>query len=159
MDSGVREECRVACTFDIELQEIMMGVDDPLICVDDLPKLAACSADGKNHSFCCQRKGVPSVCHDFCSGIISDIDTEHLVCLTAFDDIIDCMEEGQDNLPSPPQHVRGRVSGGAIHVFWHEPEKDAERVQFYDVHYMKAALDTTGLHETIVTVVSTFIIF
>ena len=111
-------------------------------------------SDGKNHSACCQRKGVPNICLDFCSGLVLDLDNDHITCLPSFDDIIDCMEEGQDLLPSPPQHLRGRTNQGALHVFWHEPAIHQDRVQFYEVHYVEARVNTTGVEESVVTVVS-----
>ena len=50
VDTGVKTECLVGCSFDVELQRILANLSDPLVCVEDLPKLTACSS-GAQFSF------------------------------------------------------------------------------------------------------------
>ena len=55
-------------------------------------------------------------------------------------------------LPSAPANLRGSLLQGAISLQWRVPEKQPERVQFYDVHY---EAEEVGVANHTVTLVST----
>lgn len=54
--------------------------------------LSKCAAGGRDHTPCCQRRGVPTKCLSLCRGIVPQ---PAVNCLPYGGNIIQCFEEGK----------------------------------------------------------------
>lgn len=54
--------------------------------------LAKCAAGGRDHTPCCNRRGVPARCISLCRGVLPQAPAE---CSTFGGNIIQCFEEGK----------------------------------------------------------------
>ncbi|GMR45342.1 hypothetical protein PMAYCL1PPCAC_15537, partial [Pristionchus mayeri] len=92
--------CQARCDYDIYnqdlLQKMLIGADEcPL---DSLPEMHFCAAQGRDHSTCCQTKGVDSTvagdkCLVFCDQIpdkFTPIDYTYAACFGKFDEMKMC---------------------------------------------------------------------
>ncbi|CAH1793749.1 unnamed protein product [Owenia fusiformis] len=135
---GVQAHCMPACSFDIDL-DVLTSIPDQVTCINDLTKMIQCAADGRNHTKCCVEKKVDKTCHPACMGQIPPGEGLSMsLCLFSATDIIDCMEEGHDNIPSPPRFVTARLNeenDGSMVIRWGPPSKNPDKVEKYLVSY------------------------
>lgn len=82
-----------------------------------------CMAGGADHSQCCQQRGLPEICLDFCRGNITQLDYRHFVCLDHIDIYGNCLLEYYKVLPGPPEQfmVSMAQSNWAV-VKWSPPK-------------------------------------
>ncbi|GMS94652.1 hypothetical protein PENTCL1PPCAC_16827, partial [Pristionchus entomophagus] len=97
---GLPTACQARCDYDIYnqdlLQKMLIGADEcPL---DSLPEMHFCAAQGRDHSTCCQSRGVDSTvagdkCLVFCDQVpdkFTPIDYTYAACFGKFDEMKQC---------------------------------------------------------------------
>ncbi|KAL5019216.1 hypothetical protein ScPMuIL_004938 [Solemya velum] len=129
---NVSSSCLPACSP----YQVDWNTFSPIVaCGYDLEKLLACATDGRNHLSCCKRRNIPTVCLDFCYGQSPvALGAEHIQCISSIMNLLQCAEEGQVLLPTPPTSVKVRGTlGEQIIVIWGEPEENAGSVIGYKV--------------------------
>ena len=69
-DCCLSRNVSAACLGFCSLKAILDGDTgaSPADCEPDFPAIAACMADGRDHTPCCSEAGVPPVCQDLCRG-------------------------------------------------------------------------------------------
>lgn len=82
LTESVPSQCLQFCTFKGLISE---GPSSPGIlqsCLQSLPSITKCLADGRNHGPCCDRQNVPSVCRPVCVGnfTLSTV-LDHFTCM------------------------------------------------------------------------------
>ncbi|GMT23709.1 hypothetical protein PFISCL1PPCAC_15006, partial [Pristionchus fissidentatus] len=99
---GLSTACVARCNFETYnqdlLQKMIIGVDEcPL---DSLPEMHFCAAQGRDHTTCCQKRGVDKTtsgdkCLVFCDQIpdkFTPIDYTYAACFGKFDEMKQCFE-------------------------------------------------------------------
>ncbi|XP_043212937.1 Ig-like and fibronectin type-III domain-containing protein 2, partial [Amphibalanus amphitrite] len=89
------------------------------ICAPEYHKLLRCSAGGRDHTACCERRGVPTNCLGACRGE----GTLASECTPYLGNLWQCYEEGTGRLPAPVTglHVTG-VTNHSVMLIWEELE-------------------------------------
>ena len=107
-----------------------------MICAPWDSEMFGCLADGRDHSGCCARVGLPPLCQELCTGNVTDINFKYFHCLTFMPQLSSCLLEGYDVLPSSPVNFRFsnlQTNFGILH--WDPPETLGETVEDYLVTY------------------------
>lgn len=91
--SGILPQCMLLCTYNIKMSDFQAS---GLVCQQQVSTILRCAAGGRDHTQCCSRRGVPNVCLDRCRGVVSPVNTD---CMTYAGNIIQCLEEGTENIP------------------------------------------------------------
>ncbi|VDM96651.1 unnamed protein product [Thelazia callipaeda] len=96
-------------------------------CRAEWSKVSPCLADGRNHTDCCIKKGVQHDCLKICGGIAEPLTTHSLLCLNLdIAAIYQCLRQGYDTRPSPPQNVTvTAITDSSVEVEWSEPAVNA----------------------------------
>ncbi|GMS92315.1 hypothetical protein PENTCL1PPCAC_14491 [Pristionchus entomophagus] len=97
---GLSSACQARCNFETYnqdlLQKMLIGADEcPL---DSLPEMHFCAAQGRDHTTCCQARGVDSTvagdkCLVFCDQVpdkFTPIDYTYAACFGKFDEMKQC---------------------------------------------------------------------
>nr|XP_022317210.1 Ig-like and fibronectin type-III domain-containing protein 2 [Crassostrea virginica]XP_022317211.1 Ig-like and fibronectin type-III domain-containing protein 2 [Crassostrea virginica] len=141
----IREKVSSSCLPVCHPSNMSADINVLTACASDLNKVVTCGTDGRNHVGCCKRRGIPDMCLDFCYGVIpSNLDTQHLTCLTQLPDILSCLEEGHVLLPGPPTAVsvvQSSADQASVLVTWRPPIQNPQLVKGYKVFY-KVTSDT-----------------
>ncbi|KAJ8318058.1 hypothetical protein KUTeg_003149 [Tegillarca granosa] len=142
MKEGMSQSCLPSCSPYQGVNSLGL-IDATVACANDLDKLLKCGTDGKNHAGCCKRRGVSSLCYDFCLGQVpTSLNENHTLCITQIIDIYACLEEGRVTLPGPPGSVSALSIGPEeILVNWKPPVQNPDLVTGYIVKY-KLITDT-----------------
>lgn len=130
-------------------------------CPTYLPVISGCLADGRNHQSCCKARsrGVEEECLRLCDGTSTVLNVsnwesyKHFVACLSFNvlSMYDCLQEGYEKSPGPPQNFRVVDWGAAvIEVTWDHPDKLADRVTGYNLHYRHSSSPETEGQETLV---------
>ncbi|EDW70342.2 Ig-like and fibronectin type-III domain-containing protein 1 [Drosophila virilis] len=143
--SGLLPQCAPLCSYNIRLSDIEnLGP----ACRAQMPILARCAAGGRDHSPCCSRRSVINACMPLCRGVMplalttrstaagtgasggistaSTLASNMPDCLSYAGNILQCFEEGTNNIPGPPEDVHATsVTGNSISVAWTPPNVDA----------------------------------
>ncbi|XP_052070427.1 Ig-like and fibronectin type-III domain-containing protein 2 [Mytilus californianus] len=145
---GVRGVCMELCDLTLDFAVITEDKYDD--CLQLLPVFASCAGDEKDHSFCCDQRGVKPYCKPFCKGSTPDLsDTLSLLtCVEEATDIVECIEQGRILIPYAPQNVRAVQQSDRIHVHWDAPKYGTAKVTKYDIYY-KTSRDLTVQHITV----------
>ncbi|KAH8405330.1 hypothetical protein KR222_005359 [Zaprionus bogoriensis] len=143
--SGLLPQCAPLCSYNIRLSDIEhLGPT----CRAQMPILARCAAGGRDHSPCCSRRGVISACMPLCRGVMplalttkatggaatstaaaavgataaSTLGNNAPDCLSYAGNILQCLEEGTNNIPGPPEDVHATsVASSSISLAWTAP--------------------------------------
>ncbi|WKY05525.1 hypothetical protein Q1695_006047 [Nippostrongylus brasiliensis] len=108
-------------------------------CRVEWPKVSPCLADGRNHTECCQRKGVQNDCLPICAGSTESLGVHSVLCLNLdLQAIYQCLREGYESHPSPPVNVSvTSVSESSAEITWDEPDSNAHLVDTYTLMIRK----------------------
>lgn len=94
-------------------------------CIQYMPPMVRCLADGRNHLPCCVRQNVPEVCLPSCSGNYSLTRVvDNIVCLQYAAPILSCIAQGIETLPPQPIGVTlEQLSPTSLQVKWNLPKQ------------------------------------
>ncbi|VDP13546.1 unnamed protein product, partial [Onchocerca flexuosa] len=108
-------------------------------CRTEWSKVSPCLADGRNHTDCCIKKGVQHDCLKICGGVAEPLTMHSLLCLNLdIAAIYQCLRQGYDTRPSPPQNVTvTAVTESSVEVEWTEPAVNAHLVISYSLFIRK----------------------
>ncbi|XP_053383236.1 Ig-like and fibronectin type-III domain-containing protein 1 [Mercenaria mercenaria] len=133
-----REECCSKSNISSDCQSsCLSGVREDLDtknCYNDIDKIIACGADGRDHSQCCRKKipGFSPECMHYCQGQPGSRDITAALCLKFLGPILSCFTEGQGLLPTPPQYVKAAVKSSTdIIMKWTHPASNCNSSCFY----------------------------
>ncbi|GAB6027715.1 hypothetical protein CHUAL_001951 [Chamberlinius hualienensis] len=113
-----------------------INLTDMMICAPWVSITLPCLTQGKDHTPCCIQRGLPNLCINLCHGNISRIDYQYFQCLPYMPIFANCLMEGYGVLTSAPKDLRiQHVSTTYAILQWQPPEKLAETVLSYNVHY------------------------
>nr|XP_011432114.2 Ig-like and fibronectin type-III domain-containing protein 1 isoform X2 [Crassostrea gigas]XP_011432115.2 Ig-like and fibronectin type-III domain-containing protein 1 isoform X2 [Crassostrea gigas]XP_034314784.1 Ig-like and fibronectin type-III domain-containing protein 1 isoform X2 [Crassostrea gigas] len=134
IDANVSSSCLPVC----HLSSMPTDLNVLTACASDINKVLKCGTDGMNHVGCCKRRGVDDICLDFCYGAVpSNLDTQHLSCLSQLPTLLTCLEEGKMLLPGPPVAVSVVQSVSddqkSLLVTWRPPTQNPDLVTGYKV--------------------------
>ncbi|XP_067138192.1 Ig-like and fibronectin type-III domain-containing protein 1 [Centruroides vittatus] len=115
---------------------------DIMVCAPWANVTFECMAGGVDHSECCQRRGLPEVCMDFCHGNISRIDYRHFICLEYMSVYSNCLLEHYGILPGPPEDF----AVASIHAHWailkwETPRTLAHTITSYALYWKEVSSD------------------
>lgn len=102
-----------------------------------------------DHSPCCARRGVSKKCMPNCKGILSQ-PTE---CVAFAGNIIQCFEEGTENIPGPVENLHATsVTNNSISLSWmpFENDTDNSRAGFKDFLVQYGRVDNMTMYETVI---------
>ncbi|KAL4241080.1 Neural cell adhesion molecule L1 [Mactra antiquata] len=107
--------CQTGCTEGLDL--------DPLLCGQDMDKIVACAADGRDHTACCQKyPDFPDACLPYCQGQSGSRDLQSALCLHYMQIMFACFAVGNTLIPSAPQSMKATpVSMTSIQMKWIKP--------------------------------------
>ncbi|KAI0211262.1 hypothetical protein LSAT2_003909 [Lamellibrachia satsuma] len=96
-NQNMEEHCLTLCNYDIDFRAISPEVVG--ICTRNLHAILQCAVDGRNHTWCCQQRGVHAQCRKFCEFSQHDIDKYQLtdedgMCVFEMPSLVQCMKEG-----------------------------------------------------------------
>uniref|UniRef100_A0AAF5PID9 Ig-like and fibronectin type-III domain-containing protein C25G4.10 n=2 Tax=Wuchereria bancrofti TaxID=6293 RepID=A0AAF5PID9_WUCBA len=108
-------------------------------CRTEWSKVSPCLADGRNHTDCCIKKGVQHDCLKICGGVAEPLTMHSLLCLNLdIAAIYQCLRQGYDTRPSPPQNVTvTTVTESSAEVEWTDPAVNAHLVVSYSLFLRK----------------------
>lgn len=135
LQGGVTGVCLELCNLDVDYAKVLIAKYDS--CVQLLPVFAVCAADKKDHTKCCDSRGVKEYCQPFCMGNtpnMSDI-VSLLSCMADAVDILECAESGRVKIPYAPTNVRAVQNEDKIRVSWDPPKSGTATVERYDIIY------------------------
>ena len=90
--ANLSQECLPLCSYDASVTDIGILANT---CVGDFHKLLRCGAGGRDHTNCCDRRGVVSECSSLCSGVADRSVLDIAAYCTSFiGNIVLCFEEG-----------------------------------------------------------------
>lgn len=123
------------CTYTIDINAVI--ADTSLIsCLMNLEDFLVCGADGRDHSSCCTKEGVPEICVPFCAGKVPQLNIlDMLQCVQHAASIINCAVNGTQYIPSVPQSVVVTMDYDKVLVTWSPPQKNPEKVHLYNIYY------------------------
>ncbi|XP_042905607.1 Ig-like and fibronectin type-III domain-containing protein 2 isoform X1 [Parasteatoda tepidariorum] len=117
-------------------------LSDVLMCAPYVNITFECMAGGVDHSQCCQQRGLPEICLDFCRGNITQLDYRHFICLDHIDIYGNCLLEHYKVLPgSPEQFLVSMVHSRWAVLRWSPPSVLAESVLGYVLYWKEVAMD------------------
>lgn len=117
-------------------------LSDVLMCAPFVNITFECMAGGADHSQCCQQRGLPEICLDFCRGNITQLDYRHFVCLDHIDIYGNCLLEYYKVLPgAPEQFLVSMVQSNWAVVKWSPPSFLPETVLSYVLYWKEVAMD------------------
>jgi len=152
---GVEAACQ-ARLCDVERPPTAAGAFNlALTCRGQLPLVAPCLADGRDHSACCRARGVGGECLRLCAGHAqANFSMASVLCLSLdVQSIYMCFREGYgelgtpcspaldalpcaDALPSPPVNLTVEaVTSSTASVSWSAPASNGHKVDSYTLYY------------------------
>ncbi|GFX66742.1 ig-like and fibronectin type-III domain-containing protein 2 [Trichonephila clavipes] len=115
---------------------------DVLMCAPFVNITFECMAGGADHSHCCQQRGLPDICLDFCRGNVTQLDYRHFICLDHIDIYGNCLLEYYKVLPgAPEQFLVSMVHSRWAVLKWSPPSVLPESVLSYVLYWKEVAMD------------------
>lgn len=112
--------------------------------------MVKCFAGGRDHTPCCQRRSVSAHCISACRGVVAQPPAD---CFTFVGNIIQCYEEGTNNIPGPIEdlHVT-TVTNTSISLQWAASEDDVNNTESKPIDFLVqyGKVDNMTLYETVV---------
>ncbi|KAF8786258.1 Ig-like and fibronectin type-III [Argiope bruennichi] len=117
-------------------------LSDVLMCAPFVNITFECMAGGADHSQCCQQRGLPDICLDFCRGNVTQLDYRHFICLDHIDIYGNCLLEYYKVLPgAPEQFLVSMVHSRWAVLKWSPPSMLPESVLSYVLYWKEVAMD------------------
>ena len=143
---NVSADCLDICSFSIDYDTMLRKP----YCIPEFHKLMSCASDGSDHRHCCNNRGVPGECINWCRG--QPVQNTDVCALSHAKEIIGCFHEGNTNLPGPPRNIVVRLmSKDSAMAFWDIPEKNPESVELYRVFWRPVGARETFKNDTVDT--------
>lgn len=141
-------QCMPLCSYDIRMSDLQtLGS----VCLASLGNVVRCGAGGRDHTPCCNRRGVSKKCLPICKGVM----TQPSECLSYAGNIIQCLEEGTGNIPGPIENLHATsVTNTSISLSWSAFQNDTDNRQYqadkkdFLVQYGK--VDNMTMYETVI---------
>lgn len=130
--TGVELHCQARlCNFTLsENMDSSETIDCVLL---NFEKVVTCYADGRDHSSCCQKRGVEDICMGYCDLSLLVPDKK---CMSNLKKIRLCFEENYNILPGPPINIAARnVTPSSAVVTWERPVQLGNTVTSYVLYY------------------------
>lgn len=135
------------CTYDIKMSDLQsLGG----ACQAQIGALVRCSAGGRDHTPCCNRRGVPAKCVSMCRGVLTQPAAD---CLSYAGNIIQCFEEGTGNIPGPVEDLHANtVTNTSISLSWVPSEADVNNTESKAIDYLVqyGKVNNMTMYETII---------
>ncbi|XP_076359868.1 Ig-like and fibronectin type-III domain-containing protein 2 isoform X2 [Tachypleus tridentatus] len=129
-----------------------------VICAPFVNVTFKCMAGGVDHTSCCQHRGVPEICLEFCSGHVKSIDFRHFICLEYMSVYSNCLLDHYRVLPSAPQNLTlGSIDSKWAILLWSPPSYLSHTVKQYILHWREARADGVPAYSFRVNVKSPFL--
>ncbi|XP_037031427.1 Ig-like and fibronectin type-III domain-containing protein 2 isoform X3 [Bradysia coprophila] len=140
-------QCMPLCSYDIKMSDLQsLGQ----VCSPQMGALAKCASGGRDHTSCCNRRGVPAKCISLCRGVLPQPPVD---CLSYGGNIIQCFEEGTENIPGPVEdlHVTSKTDT-SISLEWvpATPETNSSDLKNIDYLVQYGKVDNMTMYETII---------
>ncbi|XP_065582217.1 Ig-like and fibronectin type-III domain-containing protein 1 [Artemia franciscana] len=138
---NVNPVCLPLCSYSAKMSDLKTLAP---ACGREFNKLLRCGAGGRDHKFCCARRGVPSSCQGLCTGHVSDdVFSIAAACLPFLGNAIQCFEEGAGYIPSPPYDIHAtQVEEGKITLRWTRPAEG--NVSMYSIYFHEVPANASG---------------
>lgn len=133
---GVPSICHGFCQF----KGLISNRDPPSVmhrCINFIPQIAKCLADGRNHMPCCKKQNIPNVCLPVCVGNFSLVTvTDHFTCMDYAAPLLACIADGVQTLPPQPKEVTAEaISQTEILIKWKKPPQEQQKlVDVYQIN-------------------------
>ncbi|KAI1291848.1 Ig-like and fibronectin type-III domain-containing protein 2 [Halotydeus destructor] len=117
-------------------------------CIQYLPSITKCLADGRNHMPCCKRQNIPETCQPVCVGNFSLATVlDHFTCMDYSAPVLACIAEGVMTLPPQPKEVNVEpVSSSELRISWKHADQGAHLIDMYQVNVTQLhSFDEAGL--------------
>ncbi|CAJ0604190.1 unnamed protein product [Cylicocyclus nassatus] len=122
-------------------------------CRGEWSKVSPCVADGRNHTECCERKGVQKDCLPICAGSTESLGVHAVLCLNLdLHAIYQCLREGYETHPSPPVNVTvNSVTESSAEIAWSEPDANPDLVETFTliIRKMEHGASTREVHNAV----------
>ncbi|BFZ03005.1 hypothetical protein BsWGS_06044 [Bradybaena similaris] len=130
---GMPEVCWKGCEYRPNITSYYR--DHLFQCIMHIGSVLACGADGRDHTQCCQNRGVRPVCLDLCAHTKKGpLESKYIVCVPDTPQAVTCFNEGIVNLPRHPDVVVSNVSKNSISLNWEQP-KTSGLIDSYIIRY------------------------
>nr|AXI69347.1 Ig-like and fibronectin type-III domain-containing protein [Cepaea nemoralis] len=131
--------CQELCGFHVNVTEIVKDMRYTP-CIPYFETYITCGADGRDHSTCCQSKGVLPHCVPLCSGVVPQdlINSEKILeCLADHTVIFACAQQGHLLLPYAPEEVTLSYNKNdkSILIRWEAHYRTEDKVEHYNIFY------------------------
>ncbi|KAK7483748.1 hypothetical protein BaRGS_00024964, partial [Batillaria attramentaria] len=151
--SGITEGCQKVC--------LNQPADSNVDCSSEAHKILVCSADGKDHTLCCQEGGLPAACLPLCSSnTTSHFNVQTAGCLAdaSLGIITSCFLSNANLVPSPPSGFFVDTTTVNPRLWWKNSlvNCDPPEVCSYDIHYWPA--DNRTNYRTIISATAPYIV-
>ncbi|XP_076358950.1 Ig-like and fibronectin type-III domain-containing protein 2 [Tachypleus tridentatus] len=134
------------------------NITQMVICAPFVNVTFKCMAGGVDHTSCCQHRGVPEICLEFCSGHVKSIDFRHFICLEYMSVYSNCLLDHYRVLPSAPQNLTlGSIDSKWAILLWSPPSYLSHTVKQYILHWREARADGVPAYSFRVNVKSPFL--
>ena len=145
---GVRSECMRFCNIEAFANISTLNAGDSALfysCLNaDFHKVLACAADGRNHSLCCARQGIPQPCHKVCavSHGFKDIGRDQAMCVSFSAEIVQCLREGWLTIPKAPRSLDVyNITSTSLVLSWRSPSADSPAYTNFLISFWSGADD------------------
>lgn len=147
ISSGVLPQCMVLCSYNIKMSDFQAS---GAVCQQQVSSLLRCAAGGRDHSDCCNRRGVTSACISMCRGVVSNPSSD---CLAYAGNIIQCLEEGTGNIPGPVEDLHiNSITNNSLSLAWAASEtmRNNSEAQPTDFLVQFGKVDNMTMYETVI---------
>lgn len=147
LSSGILPQCMLLCTYDIKMSDFQSS---GLVCQQQVSTILKCAAGGRDHTECCMSRGVPNTCLSRCRGVMSGTSPD---CLTYAGNIIQCLEEGTENIPGPVEDLHiTNIMNDSLSLAWVPSEMSSNNTEAKTIDFLiqYGKVNNMTMYETIV---------
>ncbi|KAG1675081.1 Ig-like and fibronectin type-III domain-containing protein 2 [Nymphon striatum] len=130
--AGISDECLPLCDYRAPFSTLLkLGPK----CEKYSHIVVRCSAAGRDHTFCCVRKNIPSKCVSLCAGYSGHLSDGRIhECNPHLPKMVECMEEGIRTLPGIPRELYSDgIKPTELSLKW-SPPAESGVVSNYEVY-------------------------